>query len=204
MAGLVLADASSASAQQPPPPAGGPPPQVVVVQPGYPPPPGYGAPPPGYGAPPPGYYAQPQPQQAMAPRELEWEPGEPITPGYHPSTKIRTGLVVGGACTFGALWIVNVFVASVAVEAHSSGLQPLFAPIVGPFIAIGTTHGDALGGFWLAFDGVVQAGGVAMLIAGIAAPKNRLLRNDISGKNFLPMPMVFGPKSGGLGFIGTM
>jgi hypothetical protein len=202
MAGLVLAGASPASAQQPPPQAVTQP-QVVVVQPGYAPP--------GY-APPPGYYAPQQAPQVVAPRELDWEPGEPITPGYHPSTKIRTGLVIGGSVTFGVLWLLNISVASVAVQAtsdcsscSSSGLEPLFAPIVGPFIAIATTRANALGGFWLGFDGVVQAGGVAMLIAGIAAPKNRLIRNDISGKNlFLPIPMTFGRNSGGLGFVGTM
>src|SRR4051812_26805889 len=209
LAGALLAFGGEAGAQAPaaPPPggaapAGQPPPGATVVvappgayPPGYVPPPGGypppagGYPPPGAGYPPPGAGYPPQgpgyfQQGTLAPRELDWAPGEPVPPGYRPSTKIRTGLVIGGAVTLGAVWLLNVATASIAVSVDSNGsvAAPLFAPVVGPFIAIGTLHANALGGFWLAFDGVVQAAGAAMLIAGIAAPKTILQRTDIVSK----------------------
>ena len=41
-------------------------------------------------------------------------------------------------------------------------------PVLGPWIELGFLHGSGapLGGALLAFDGLVQAGGLAMLIAG--------------------------------------
>src|SRR5438270_2196861 len=72
----------SASAQQPAEPA--PPP------PGYaPPPPGYSTAPPAYGAPPPGYgygvpgQPMPYPAQALGPKTMEYEEGDPFPAGYH-------------------------------------------------------------------------------------------------------------------------
>ena len=52
-------------------------------------------------------------------------------------------------------------------------------------------------------DGLVQAGGLAMFIAGFAAPRHQLVRNRYSSV-FLPMPMVFGNGGAGVGISGTM
>lgn len=140
----------------------------------------------------------------VAPRELDWEPGEPIPPGYRPGTKIRTGLVIGGAVTLGSVWLTNVVFASFFVSEGGGEAAPLFVPVVGPFIAIGTITPRDLGGvgtFWLAFDGVVQAAGAAMLIAGIAAPRNILVRTG--SLTLQPTPMSFGKAGSGFGFTGT-
>jgi hypothetical protein len=140
----------------------------------------------------------------VAPREIEWEPGEPIPPGYRPSTKFRTGLVVGGAVTLGSVWLTNVIFASFVVSAGGGDAAPLFAPVVGPFIAIGTIGTRDLGGlgtFWLAFDGVVQCAGAAMLIAGFAAPRNILVR--VGSVTLQPTPVNFGKAGSGFGITGT-
>lgn len=168
-------------------------------------------PPPGYAPmPPQGYYVPPS-VAASGPRVIkDWEEGEPVPPGYHPVTRIRRGLVIGGAVTFGVVYIINVVTAAIYHDADKSlggsgtKLTPLYAPIVGPFIQMGSTS-SATGNVFLVLDGLAQAGGVAMLIAGLAAPKTVLMRNDL-GKNtkleIMPTPMTFGSNSAGFGFVG--
>lgn len=160
--------------------------------------------------PPQGYYV-PQSVANSGPRRItDWEEGEPIPPGYHPVTRIRKGLVIGGAVTFGVIYLTNVLVAVIhsdackSLDCTSTSLKPLYAPIVGPFIQMGSTS-SATGNFFLVLDGLLQAGGVAMLIAGIAAPKTVLVRNDLALTKKLeirPTPMTFGPSSAGFGFVG--
>lgn len=163
-------------------------------------------PPPLSDAPPPPPPQRPQADYPLAngPRTLEWEPGEPVPQGYHPVTQIRTGLVVGGAVTFGSVWLLNVLVATIAIDTNQGQAIPLFVPILGPFIAMGTFQSlQATDVFFLALDGLVQAGGVAMLVAGIAAPRHQLVRNRYASLLF-PMPMSFGNGSAGISIGGTL
>ncbi len=160
--------------------------------------------------PPPPPPAAPLPAQqadypaANGPRTLEWEPGEPVPQGYHPSTQIRTGLVVAGAVTFGSVWLLNALVASIGIDINQGQAIPLFIPVVGPFIAMGTFRSlQATDAFFLVLDGLVQAGGVAMLVAGIAVPKHQLVRNRYASM-LTPMPMSFGNGSVGIGFGGAL
>jgi hypothetical protein len=176
--------------------------QDVRAQSGAPAPP----PPPGFegqaAPPPPGYYVPPS-VAASGPRRItDWEEGEPIPPGYHPVTRIRKGLVIGGAVTFGVVYLTTALIGAAVSDLGAKSGKLLLIPIAGPFatLSTGTTSGD----FFLVLNGIVQAGGVAMLIAGIAAPKTILIRNDL-GKpklELLPTPMTFGANSGGFGFVG--
>ncbi len=160
-----------------------------------PPPPQQAAP---LGAPPASNYPA-----ANGPRTLDWEPGETVPPGYVPRTQIRTGLVIAGASVFGGVWLLNVLAASIAIDTSQGQAIPLFIPILGPFIAMGTFRSlQATDVFFLALDGLVQAGGAAMLIAGIAVPRHQLVR-DRYASLFLPMPMSFGRGSAGVGLGGT-
>lgn len=160
------------------------------------------------GTPPPPPPVAPLPAQqtdypaANAPRTLEWEPGEPVPQGYRPSTQIRTGLVVAGAVTFGSVWLLSALVASIGIDINQGQAIPLFIPVVGPFIAMGTFRSlQATDAFFLVLDGLVQAGGVAMLVAGIAVPRHQLVRNRYAS---MLMPMSFGNGSVGIGFGGAL
>jgi hypothetical protein len=198
LTGLGLAAAAAitlapgaAHAQQPPPPGDNP---------TYYAPPGAYAP-----APPPGYYPA-QPQYAPAgPRVInDWEEGQPIPPGYHPTTKIRTGLVIGGAVLFGVTYITTALIGAAISDVCDSSCRNaklLLIPVAGPFTLMGSTT-TATGNFLLALDGLAQAGGVAMFIAGLAAQKTVLVRN-VAGVQVTPMPMNFGRNSAGVGFVGT-
>lgn len=189
---------------QPPPGYGQPPPGYGQPPPGYGPPPGY---PPGYG-PPPGYYPPPPPGYGaeyppLGPKRMAFEEGQPVPPGYRVETRARRGLIVGGAVTFGVLYLLSAFTASVAVDAgDSDDFGPLFIPVAGPFVTIGTAEAEGVGTFALVLDGVGQAGGVAMFIAGMVTEEKYLLRNDVA--KISVTPMMVGESSFGLGLRGSM
>jgi hypothetical protein len=204
--GIVISVSATASADNEPPP----PPPGFEGQPGQPAPPGY-APQPGYGQPPPpgGYYGGPgYAPSALGPKILDWEEGDPVRPGYHPDTRVRRGLVIGGAVTFGVTYLLTALVGAVAADVNEltnssrSDAVPLFIPVIGPFIAIGTLHAGTTGGFFLALDGIAQAGGVAMFVAGLASPRTVQVRNDISKPFVRPTPMMVGGTSPGFGLVG--
>ncbi len=217
-AGLTSAWATGASAQgaPPPPPAAPPPPQapppdtyvvvqpqVMVQQPGYYAPPGYA---------PPGYMPIQPGAGTVGPKFLEYEEGDPVPPGYHKKTRIRVGLVAGGASMFGVSYLLSIMTAGIGqlVANASSSIDgepvkkdygPMLIPVVGPFIAIPTTHANTGGAFGLTFLGLTQAGGMAMFIVGLAAPTTRLVRNDIA-KKFTLTPTI-APGAYGLGAVGS-
>lgn len=134
---------------------------------------------------------------------MPFEEGQPIPPGYRVETRARKGLIVGGAVTFGVLYLLSAFTASVAVDSgDSEEFGPLFIPVAGPFVAIGTTGAEGVGTFTLVLDGVGQAGGVAMFIAGMVTEEKFLLRNDQA--KISVTPMMVGDSSFGLGLRGSM
>jgi hypothetical protein len=159
-----------------------------VPQPGYPPgyPPGYrqgypgsGYPYPpygyGYGYPPYGYGYPTQPQR------LPYREGEPPPPGYHLDTRIRKGLVIAGATTFGACYLLSVGVAAAFQEDnHADDVTPLFVPVVGPFITLGTAHPTAFATFALTVDGAAQTVALGLLIAGLTSEEKLWVRDDVA------------------------
>jgi hypothetical protein len=159
------------------------------------------APPP---QPPPPAYAVP-----AGPAEIEdWEEGEPIPPGYVPESRVRKGLVIAGAITLGVKWLIDIPVALIlvaaeeVVEGESTRYWPLFIPAVGPFITMGTATNEATAAYvLLAIDGVIQTGGLAMLIVGLAAQETVLVRQS---KGFdLKVAPVVGHDFQGIGLTGT-
>ena len=157
-----------------PPPAGyGQPPQGY-----YPPPAGYGQPPQGGYYPPPGYY-YPPPGAMIPVLTLPYEEGDPIPQGFTVRSRANRSLLIAGSITFGAPYIISALIAATVVSADSNDggqFAPLFAPIVGPFITIGTARSEGAGTFWLVFDGLSQAGGAAMFIAGLTMEEKYLQR----------------------------
>jgi hypothetical protein len=204
---LVASAATTADAQTPPPPGYQPAPAAVAPPPAATPQPyspgAYGQPAPGYGQPATVYYTTAPPgygPPAPGPRVLDWEEGQPLQPGYHAETRIRKGLVAGGAATFGTTYLFTALAGAIIADAKQSGFEPLFVPVVGPFITIGTGHVTSSGAFFLILDGLAQSAGVAMFVAGLALPKTVQVRND--AVSVRAMPMTFGQSSAGAGLIG--
>lgn len=191
-----------AAAQAPlgyaPPPSGyAPPPDGYALPPGY----AY-APPPGYAyAPPPGYQYRPL---VNGPETLPYQDGYPIPDGYRPGTRRRTGLIIAGAATFGAVYALNVLGASAGGDNGA-----LFVPVVGPFIELGHLNASPLtplAGIFLVLDGLAQTAGVAMLIGGIASTKPVLVRQDVAKTTvrITPLTMGYAGTAPGIGLVGTM
>ncbi|MBK8258912.1 MAG: hypothetical protein IPK82_40415 [Polyangiaceae bacterium] len=133
---------------------------------------GYPAYPPGYV--PPGYYPYPNP--GMAPTPYYGPPGTYGTPPP-PAKQVNVKAVVSGSITLGIAWSISS-IAAVAIldgaDGRPTGIEPLFIPVIGPFIAAGTTgafdaqNNAAELGILLIADGLIQAGGLISIITGAA------------------------------------
>ena len=209
----ALCVASPAFAQDPAQPPPGFEQQPPATQPQ---PPIYGQPPPGGYYPPPGYGYGVPPSPMLGPKKMDYEEGDPIPPGYHVETKVRKGLLIGGACTFGVMYLLSALTAAAVEDVQnvsSTGSRddyiPLYIPAAGPFVTIGTAHSSGVGTFFLVVDGIAQSGGLAMAIIGIAAPNSVLIRNDVGKPGIQLTPMMVGKdirgtSTMGLGLVGTM
>ncbi len=157
---------------------------------------------PGYG-PPPGYS---YPGLGLAgPAMMPYEDGNPIPDGYRPAMRYRTGLIVGGATLFGAMYL------SAALDSTLvSGEALMFVPVVGPFIEIGHVDRAPFSGlekFLLVSNGLAQGAGVAMLIGGLASKRHVLVRRDVAGTTTVravPLTMGYAGLGAGIGLVGEM
>jgi len=181
--------------------------QPVYVQQAPPPPPNAVAPDGQYVAP-----MQQQTQQTYVPQSVAmsgprvirvWHEGDPIPPGYHPATRVRTGLIAGGAAMFGAPYLISILIAAGGDTVQNPCCNALWIPVLGPFIQMGGFASGTNGGviafadIGLVVDGVLQAAGAAMFIYGLAVPKMVLVRNDLGAlKNVTVAPIVTKDMSG--------
>jgi hypothetical protein len=139
----------------------------------------------------------------------DWSEGDPIPPGYHPVSRIRKGLVVGGAVLFGLTYVFTALAAAVGADTTGSGqsnpLAALWVPVAGPFIQVFQSGTSATGSLILILDGLSQAGGISMFAIGLAAPKTTLVRNDLAGNGapHLSFAPIMGPGRTGMGLVGT-
>jgi len=186
--------------------------------------PGYGAPPSGYRAPAagqqPGYYpygyqypsGYGYPSQFSGPPSLAYEEGKPGPNGYHLESQPKRGLVIAGATTFGSTYLITLLAASAIADNEDdwgnteddddeSKALPLFIPVLGPFIGISSLDASPVGSAWLVLDGIAQGAGVAMLIAGLAYPNKRWIRNDL-GVEWTLAPAKAGRDGAGMGLVG--
>jgi hypothetical protein len=188
------APAPEPPAPAPEPPAPAPEPPVPVAQPAPAPQPprppapqrGYGYPPPygypgyGYGYPPYGYgYGYGYPVEP--PARLPYKEGEPAPAGYHLDTRIRKGLVIAGSTTFGACYLLSVGVAAAFQDDNDADdVTPMFVPLVGPFLTMGTADPTGFATFALTVDGLAQTVGLGMFIAGIANEERVWVHDTVS------------------------
>ncbi len=144
----------------------------------------------------PGYPQQPQPGYPQQPQQGYPPPAPSYQPGYgqpyyaRPRTLVRYeyrpryGLITGGALMLGIPWLISA-ASGLSLEGNCSSAidsfgnfttlcnthaWPLIIPVVGPFIETAYLYGDsssvnAVRAF-LVIDGLIQAGGLAMILAG--------------------------------------
>jgi len=111
------------------------------------------------------------------PFRLAWQPGEVIPPGYEPWSGpskrfLISGMVVGGAPYLGSF--IGAYVAAIKGDVDAWGA--LFAPVVGPFIAIETAEASGFGAYMLFLDGLAQTAGFALTIVAVTTRDHGLKR----------------------------
>jgi hypothetical protein len=197
-----------------PAPSAAPPPTAAPLTPQPPPglqphpPPVQPTPPPGaaprsgayYGPVLPYYY---YPPAILPPAKLPYEDGDPVPPGYQVKTRAMRSMVIAGAVTLGVPYLVSLLTAStvLADDSRQGGrIAALYAPIVGPFITVGTSRAEGAETFWLVLDGVAQTGGAVMLIYGLAAKEKYLQRETTPSASLAP-EVILGPRAAALKWI---
>lgn len=154
--------------------------------------------------------------QLLGPRTLPYRQGEPVPPGYRHESRIRRGLVIAGAATFGGTYMISLLIGAVGHdEAQANGdpdddnrWLPMFFPVVGPFATIGTLaatdeDSQATASVGLAILGLAQTAGLVMFITGLAAKEEVWLRNDVAQPSIEVAPLL-GENLGGLAVTGSM
>ncbi|MBI4701392.1 MAG: hypothetical protein HY744_09570 [Deltaproteobacteria bacterium] len=154
------------------------------------------------------------------PGVLPYHEGQPIPPGYHRDTRIRTWAVAAGASTLCGLWLVSATIAA-GLQAEEDDryvptypgstyvyepdvFWPLAIPVVGPFVAIETAHAENIGVSMLLLDGLVQTAGAVGLVLGVALPSDVLVWKPGSGPVAVrPGPAALGAAGPGLGLSGS-
>jgi hypothetical protein len=125
----------------------------------------------------PPYVSPPTLRHDARPR-LPYREGMPVPEGYHLEETPRYGLIAAGASMTATLWIVST-ISAIALDRQASingdpnfddRYWPMFIPVAGPFATIATADSSGTGAAILALDGTIQAVGLAMAIAGFAAP----------------------------------
>ncbi len=196
----------SATVAQPPPDAGAPatPPVVAASPDDMPASPAPMMQPPPPQQPPPGpYVAPPRDKRGNflegRPLRLAWQPGEVVPPGYEPVSGpskrfLISGMVVGGAPYLGSF--IAAYVA--AIEGSGEEWGALFAPVIGPFIAVETAGASDVGAYLLILDGLAQTTGIALTIVAFVT-KDHSLKRQRQAPNAPPAPIV----TGGVGPTGA-
>jgi len=108
-----------------------------------------------------------------------WRNGDPVPPGWVKETQVRRGLIIGGAAMLGGAWVGSSIAAGLGSTISSnkvftSDWSPLAIPVVGPFVAMTTLDSEGVGTALLAMDGLVQVGGLVMIIVGATAKKTTI------------------------------
>lgn len=178
-----------------------PPPSVII---NTPPAPAAPSPPAVLSAPPP-----PGSAAERAPRvEERAPPGEARRSGQPAGVKyehrMRSGILGSGATLFLLSYGLSVVsAASFSTDCDPNSAQlgcttqrwPLFIPVAGPFIQMGSLNGTNSGTAraLLAMDGVLQAGGAAMALVGLLVPRRVAVPTVFAGR------VRFSPLSGAAG-----
>ncbi len=150
-----------------------------------------------------------RPSASLRPDVLDWEEGADVPEGYEPGTRARKGLIIGGAITFGVSWL-----AAVAYGTHraNEGRRDrwdgdddvpaeaiLYVPLAGPWIALSTLEPNRREAGAFIADGVLQAGGLAMLAAGLFAKETVLVKSESAEVSAAPL---VGPDGSGIALSG--
>jgi hypothetical protein len=147
----------------------------------------------------------------------DWDPDVPAPRGYVLDSDANWGLVGGGIGLLAAGWTMSVLVAAVAMSVEEneeedlapgerddispSDWVPLYIPVAGPFVAIGTLDASGSGLGLLVADGVLQAAGLLGILLGALDPDYKVIR--VSDRVDLEVGPAVGLRHQGLSVKGS-
>jgi hypothetical protein len=115
--------------------------------------------------------------------EQPYQGGAPVPDGFRVETS--TTDAAASARTFGIAFLgVSYGAAYVGALVLPGRLSELYLPVIGPFLTLEGQAGYAKG--LLIADGVLQIGGAALLVGGIAARGRQLIRVEWAGLQVTP------------------
>lgn len=131
----------------------------------------------------------------LGPTRLPYNEGDPVLPGYEIATRPRERIMTAGIATFAPIYGLSILFA--ASFAGSEGMEasqynPMFVPVIGPFITIGTADTQDIGTMTLLLMGAGQATGVALFLGGLFGEEKYLLRK--AERSLMPEVFV-GPRT---------
>ena len=96
--------------------------------------------------------------------------GEPPPPGMHLESRSRSSLIIAGSATLAAMWGLTWTESWAGCHnCDASVVAASFVPVLGPFIEaalLKQSDGSASLAPFLVFEGMVQLGGLAMIVIG--------------------------------------
>jgi len=141
--------------------------------------------------------------ELLLPTTLSFEEGQTVPRGYALKSRSPRSLLVAGTLSFGTAYLASLIGAATALTANSTSgtsYAPLFVPVIGPYIAIGTAQASGAGAVWLVLDGLAQTGGATLFVYSLVAEEkylSRKARDTGSALDVLAHPAVFvGPRMG--------
>ena len=152
----------------------------------------------------------PMPRLQERPASLPYVEGAPIPPGYTLQESNLTGLVIGGVIPLGILYLISFSVASGNNFKSPAGWLAL--PVIGPFGWLAAHKSpssscyecdraeDAIERTFVTLDGIFQAAGAAMFVAGLAITRKKLVLTDQQQLYVVPYTSS---SAQGLSLIGT-
>lgn len=162
-----------------------------------------------YVAPPSAPYAQPAYGSPYAHRprlhRVPYEEGMPIPEGGQVIQRNRPGLWIPGLAIFLGTYGLTALTGSAIAESYDGtrtererAARYLYIPVIGPFLFI--PHAGPGGETLLVFDGLLQAGGIAMFVAGLTLQRKFLvyMAEGPRGRSFAIRPTA-APGGMGLG-----
>jgi len=131
-----------------------------------------------------------------------------------PPPGTRTSLLLAGATTTVVAYGLALGTSFLVKEDDLRGSRDLRIPVAGPWISIGRTGCPAsdtdcskiplvIGAFLKAFDGIVQAGGLAVIGEGLFLRQAPPAPRKAEGPTAHAVPLSFERGGLGLGFVGT-
>ena len=126
------------------------------------------------------YYAPPPPPQPVGPPRVvyNWDADIPPPDGYTLDWDINARALAGGIGLLSGAYLTSILAAAVASKSSTNpdAWAPLYAPVAGPFIALGTVDPSS-GGFGLLIgDGVMQLGGALAIAIAFIDVRHKLIR----------------------------